>query len=69
MNPRGRRWVQLAPDTTRFFQLHEVLEAGTLLGLSPFGGRLQIAGERSRVVQVLFDVWDDRLTLVLEPLD
>jgi len=64
---RGPRWVHLAAEGTRFFQIGEELEAGTLLGVSAFGVRLEVADCRSRVVQVLFDVWEDRVTLVLEP--
>lgn len=65
-DPR-QRWLHLAPHTTRFFRLGEELEAGTLLGVSAFGGRVEVADQRSRVVDVWFDVWDERVTLVLEP--
>lgn len=61
------RWVHLTPEGSRFFQIGEELEMGTLLGVSAFGGRVEVVERRSRVVQVLFDMWEDRLTLVLEP--
>jgi hypothetical protein len=64
---QGPRWVHLVPEGTRFFQTGEELEAGTLLGVSAFGGRVEVAERRCRVTQVIFDMWEDRLTLVLEP--
>lgn len=64
---QGLRWVHLVPEGTRFFQIGEELDAGTLLGVSAFGGRVEVVERRSRVAQVLFDMWEDRLTLVLEP--
>ncbi|MCX6024456.1 MAG: PhoX family phosphatase [Chloroflexi bacterium] len=63
------RWYSVEATTARLFRIGERLEAGALVGLSCFDGAAVRTEEAGNVVQVQYDMWLERLIVVLAPAE
>ena len=63
---RQERWYSVEGHTARFFRLGEWLNDGTVLGLSCYDGQPVLVEEGAQLVEVQYDVWENRLYLVLK---
>ena len=63
------RWYSVEATTARLFRIGERLEAGALVGQSCFDGGPVRTEEAGNVVQVQYDMWLERLIVVLAPAE
>ena len=64
---RDEQYYSVQMTGSRVYQPGDVLEAGTPLGVAYCDGQMVRAERTSRVVEVQYDIWQERLILVLEP--
>ena len=60
------RWYSISASSAPFFGLGQVLKRGTALGLSNTNGQPLCVEETGKVVGVQYDVWEERVIVVLE---
>lgn len=64
---RNARWYSVQAGSARMFQLYEWIEAGATLGAGCSDGLPVQAEEEGEIIEVQYDLWHDRVIVVLAP--